>query len=145
MKTSSRRVEPLIQLPAGTVNLVIKHAIYACRNFYYINFYLSTVRFSNFLFRRFDSLSTPTHKPFGKSLNRPKNHNFKSLISSESSGNCRVKMALNDILKHMPSMGFDFSDFSPEADMDFMGSPQNFRVLEAPPFKNVSFAITSLS
>lgn len=53
-------------------------------------------------------------------------------------------MALNDILKHMPSMGFDFSDFAPEADMDFMGSPHNFRVLDAPPFKNVSFAIASL-
>lgn len=50
-------------------------------------------------------------------------------------------MALNDILKHMPSMGYDFSDFAPEPAMDFMESPHNFRVLDAPPFKNVSFAI----
>lgn len=47
-------------------------------------------------------------------------------------------MALNDILKHMPSMGYDFVENAPPAELDFLSFHQNNRVLAAPPYKNVS-------
>lgn len=47
-------------------------------------------------------------------------------------------MALNDILKQMPSMGYDFSEFKPEPELDSMNFLNNKRVLAAPPYNNVS-------
>ena len=47
-------------------------------------------------------------------------------------------MALNDILKHMPSIGHDFSDYAPSEELDFMNLTQH-KVLAAPPYPNVSF------
>lgn len=48
-------------------------------------------------------------------------------------------MALNDILKQMPSMGYDFNEFAPAPELDFANFHQNNRVLAVPPYKNVSY------
>lgn len=47
-------------------------------------------------------------------------------------------MALHDILKQMPSMGYDFSELEPSPELDFINFNQNNRVLAVPPYKNVS-------
>lgn len=47
-------------------------------------------------------------------------------------------MALNDILKHMPSMGNEFAEFEMPHELDFMNFQQH--VLAVPPYKNVSLA-----
>jgi hypothetical protein len=48
-------------------------------------------------------------------------------------------MALNDILKGMPSMDFDIKDYAMPQEFDFMNLNQNNRVLAVPPYNNVSF------
>jgi len=47
-----------------------------------------------------------------------------------------VKMALNDILKHMPSMGPEYYEYEPAAEFDFMNLNHNNRVLDVPPYDN---------
>jgi hypothetical protein len=49
-------------------------------------------------------------------------------------------MALNGLLKHMPSMGYEMNEFAKPAELDFMNFTQNNRVLAAPPFENVSLS-----
>lgn len=46
-------------------------------------------------------------------------------------------MALNDILKHMPSINDAFSDFKSCEELSFANLSQN-KVLSAPPYCNVS-------
>lgn len=53
-------------------------------------------------------------------------------------------MALHDILKHMPSMEFDFPEFAPVPELNFSNHLQNNRVLAVPPYKNVSCTINNL-
>lgn len=52
-------------------------------------------------------------------------------------------MALNDILKGMPSMDFGFKDYAMPQEFDFMNLEQNNRVLAVPPYNNVSLQINS--
>lgn len=47
-------------------------------------------------------------------------------------------MALNDILKNMPSMGFDFPEYAPPEELNFDTSRLNNRVLAVPPYSDVS-------
>jgi hypothetical protein len=47
-------------------------------------------------------------------------------------------MALNDILKGMPSMDFGLNDYAMPQEFDFMNLHQNNRVLAVPPYSNVS-------
>jgi hypothetical protein len=46
-------------------------------------------------------------------------------------------MALNDILKHMPGMGEQFSTYEPTDEMVFPNLSE-YKVLSTPPFNNVS-------
>lgn len=52
-------------------------------------------------------------------------------------------MALNDILKHMPSIGNVLSDYTHCEEVDFLNLTQK-KVLAAPPYKNVSHSINLL-
>jgi hypothetical protein len=47
-------------------------------------------------------------------------------------------MALNDVLKGMPSMDFEFKDYATPQEFDFMNLHYNNRVLAVPPYSNVS-------
>lgn len=45
-------------------------------------------------------------------------------------------MALNDILKNMPSIGNVFSDYEPSAELEF-ANLKEYKSLAAPPYSNV--------
>jgi hypothetical protein len=62
----------------------------------------------------------------------------KSYYSPHNKAKFSVKMALNDILKGMPSMDFGFNEFAPTPELDFMNILKNNRVLAVPPYNNVS-------
>lgn len=49
-------------------------------------------------------------------------------------------MALNDILKGMPSMDYGYNEFALPKDLGFADFTQNNRVLDVPPFSHVSLA-----
>lgn len=46
-------------------------------------------------------------------------------------------MALNDLLKGMPSIGDVFSNYEPTAELEFPNLSE-YKVLAAPPYSNVS-------
>jgi hypothetical protein len=82
--------------------------------------------------------ATTAHHPSSRSKLSNHRRTSTKVFAAEIQIEISVKMALNDILKGMPSMDFGSNDYAMPQEFDFMNLHQNNRVLAVPPYSNVS-------